>query len=227
MGNKWREYKELRHHNSLHPHYIQFAFFYCIVNEYGQQYQRQIDATKGKISSFKGEGKNKDNDQTTKQLEKLNDAFSKGVGGISSIASGLQQMGVEIPKELQSTLNVLQGISTIMGGILALVTLINGKQTAQTVMAGIPFFAHGGIVPHAANGYYVPGNSYSGDNTMIMANAGELVLSRSQQGAIAGALEDGAGRSVHVTGHLEGETIVLAADRYGRRTGKGELAFWK
>ena len=195
--------------------------------ELWQQYQRQIDATKGKISSFKGEGKNKDNDQTTKQLEKLNDAFSKGVGGISSIASGLQQMGVEIPKELQSTLNVLQGISTIMGGILALVTLINGKQTAQTVMAGIPFFAHGGIVPHAANGYYVPGNSYSGDNTMIMANAGELVLSRSQQGAIAGALEDGAGRSVHVTGHLEGETIVLAADRYGRRTGKGELAFWK
>ena len=158
-------------------------------------------------------------------MEKLNDAFSKGVGGISSIASGLQQMGVEIPKELQSTLSVLQGISTIMTGVLAIMTVMNAKQTAQTAMSFIPFFAHGGLV-HAATGYMVPGHDTS-DRTLIAASSGELILNRAQQGVIAGALEGGAGRSVHVTGHLEGETIVLAADRYGRRTGKGELAFWK
>ena len=60
-----------------------------------------------------------------------------------------------------------------------------------------------------------------------LLNSGETVLNRAQQGVIASELEGGAGRSVHVTGMLRGEDIVLVADRWGRRTGKGELAFWK
>jgi hypothetical protein len=95
-------------------------------------------------------------------------------------------------------------------------------------MPALPHFADGGIIPHAADGYYVPGNRFSGDTTPILANAGELVLNESQQGVLASRLSDVGGmRNIHVTGHLEGENIALSVDRWGKRTGKGELAFWK
>lgn len=158
-------------------------------------------------------------------FKNFNDKFSQLNSGVGSIVSGIQQMGVEIPKELQSTLSVLQGISTIMTGILAIITVLDAKQTAQTALSFIPFYAHGGLI-HAATGYMVPGNDHA-DRTLIAASSGELILNRAQQGVIAGELEGGAGRSIHVTGMLRGEDIVLVADRYGRRTGKGELAFWK
>jgi hypothetical protein len=100
--------------------------------------------------------------------------------------------------------------------------------TVNSTVSAIPIFANGGIVPHAANGYFVPGNSFSGDTTPIMANAGELVLNESQQGVLASRLSDVGGmRNIHFTGHLEGENIALSVDRWGKRTGKGELAFWK
>ena len=147
---------------------------------------------------------------------------SKMAGGINSIASGIEALGVELPEDLKNVLNGLQGLISIVSGIATVVTAIQSIQTAQM----FKFWSGGGVV-HAATGLIVPGNNYSGDMVPSMLNSGELILNRSQQGVIAGALEGGAGRSVHVTGHLEGETIVLAADRYGRRTGKGELAFWK
>ena len=86
-----------------------------------------------------------------------------------------------------------------------------------------------------AGGGFIGGKSYSGDNVMMpiegggMAalSSGELVLNRAQQSNLATQLEGSAGRSVNVTGYLRGEDIVLVADCWGRRTGKGELAFWK
>lgn len=217
--------------------------------ELWQQYQRQIDETKGKISSFKGEGKKEDND-----LDKFLGNSSKVVSGLNSVASGLQQMGIELPEGVQKTLGVIQGLMSVIQGVNTIISVfstsaetantvaVTGNTFAMTALTAavaantaalgtntvtnfIPLFAHGGLV-HAASGYMVPGHDTS-DRTLIAASSGELILNRAQQGVIAGALEGGAGRSVHVTGHLEGETIVLAADRYGRRTGKGELAFWK
>jgi hypothetical protein len=109
-------------------------------------------------------------------------------------------------------------------GIQAIVSAIEIISSADAL---IPF-ANGGIVPHAANGFFIPGNSFSGDTTPIMANAGELVLNESQQGVLASRLSDVGGmRNIQVTGRLEGENIALSVDRWGKRTGKGELAFWK
>lgn len=76
------------------------------------------------------------------------------------------------------------------------------------------------------NGGMVKGNSYSGDNTPIMANAGEIVLTRAQAGSVASQLQGG-GNNVHVTGELRGESIYLAVNRSLKRKGKGELVTWK
>jgi hypothetical protein len=86
-------------------------------------------------------------------------------------------------------------------------------------------FARGGIVPHAASGYFVPGNNYSADLTPIMANAGELVLNRAQQGNLAAALE-GTGngfKNGQIVGVIEGERLKLVLNNHFRRIGQGEI----
>ena len=76
------------------------------------------------------------------------------------------------------------------------------------------------------NGGEIKGNSFSGDNIPIMANAGEVVLTRAMAGNVAAQLQ-GSGSNVHVTGELRGESIYLAVNRSLKRRGKGELVTWK
>lgn len=92
---------------------------------------------------------------------------------------------------------------------------------------------------HSATGYaqggMVKGNSYSGDNIgglvdgsqLVGLNAGEVVLNASQQSMLANNLQGGGGGKMEIVGVLTGENVVLMADRWGRRTGRGELLFGK
>jgi hypothetical protein len=91
---------------------------------------------------------------------------------------------------------------------------------------------------HSATGYaqggIVKGNSYSGDNIYggpdAMVNAGELVLTRAQQANLASNLEGSGGgfRDGQIVTTIEGETIVLAAKRWKKRTGRsGENVSFK
>jgi hypothetical protein len=178
---------------------------------------------KGQLDNLTGKGGGNKSD--VDGFKNFNEKFSQLNSGVGSIVSGIQQMGVEIPKELQSTLSVLQGISTIMTGILAIITVLDAKQTAQTAMSFVPFFAHGGLV-HAATGYMVPGNDHA-DRTLIAASSGELILNRAQQGVIASQLESGNGGGMRVVGEIQGEKIVLVANRFLKRSGQGELVTWK
>lgn len=83
---------------------------------------------------------------------------------------------------------------------------------------------------HNATGYaeggIIKGNSYSGDNIPAdtFVNAGELVLNRSQQGALAEQLtESGGGGMIAGSPYVTGETIFLGLNNYLRRNGYGEL----
>ena len=79
-----------------------------------------------------------------------------------------------------------------------------------------------------ATGGIVEGNTYSNDQIPIMANAGEVVLNRAQSGVLAAQLEgvSGSGGGT-VRTVLSGEQCYLMIDRYARRTGKGEMVFWR
>ena len=181
----------------------------------------KIDFKTGNISNGKQEN------PTAKAVEKFNGDFSKVTGGVSSIVSGIQQMGVDIPNEIQNIFGVLSGISSIMTGITAILTLIeiDTKTTAAASVtdALIPF-ARGGIV-HAANGF-VPGNNYSGDMIPAALNAGELVLNKAQQGNLASQLQGAGMGGMQVIGEISGEKIVLVANRFFKRTGQGEIVTW-
>ena len=87
-------------------------------------------------------------------------------------------------------------------------------------------YANGGVV-HAANGFMVPGNNYSGDLVPAMLNSGELILNRAQQGNLASQLEGGVSTEGISPSYVSGEQIYITLNRYLKRTGRGELMGWK
>lgn len=158
--------------------------------------------------------------------DKTEASFTKEVGamagGISQMVGGIEALGIELPEGLKSAVEGISSLITIVSGIATIVTAIEALTAADTI---IPF-ARGGIVPHAANGYFVPGNNYSGDTTPIMANAGELVLNKAQQSTLASELQNG-GNRIQVIGRLSGEQLFLCAENWAKRTGKGEFVTWR
>ena len=151
---------------------------------------------------------------------KLTDEIGKMTQGISSMVGGIEALGVELPQGLQDVLGGIQGVISILTGISTIITAIEAISAADAI---IPF-ARGGIVPHAANGWMVPGNDHA-DRTLIAASSGELILNRAQQGNLASQLEGGMG-NIHVTGKLAGHDLLISIDRTARIEGKGEMVFW-
>jgi hypothetical protein len=172
----------------------------------------------------------------------------KMVSGLASVSSGLQQMGIQLPDGVTKLLGAAQGLMTIIQAVNSVITMFSTTTATAQVTAStantaattgliaaveantialyaksfIPGFANGGIVGHAAGGYFVPGNSYSGDNTPILANAGEVVLNRAQTGVLASALSEQSAPATS-TPYVEGEKIYLGLENYLKRIGRGEI----
>ncbi len=105
--------------------------------------------------------------------------------------------------------NIWAFIAAAAAATISMVTTIASIHSATG-------YAHGGIVD---------GNSYSGDNVPIMANAGEVVLTKAMQSNLANQL-DGAGLQGLGPSKVSGEQIYVVLNRYTRRSGKGELVTW-
>ena len=161
-------------------------------------------------------------EQGKEEKKYLVDGFGKLAGGLGGIQSGFQQMGIDLGDGFNAVVGGLQGITTIL---TAIQTIVGAIELISSVDAIIPL-ARGGVV-HAAGGFMVPGNNFSGDLVPAYLNSGEMVLNRFQQQALAGTLENGGMKNISISGHLDGETIALSVDRWGKRSGRGELAFWK
>ena len=177
-------------------------------------------ATEVKITGLSDDAKKKlaEANKDSGNQKAMAEGLSQLTGSVGSIVSGLDALGIEVPEELTAVVNTLSGISSILSGISGVVSAIETIVIAKALLAG------GGIVPHAAGGYPVPGNHYSGDLTPIMANAGELVLNKAQQGNLASQLEGDRGK-LRLNATLKGQDILLSIDRTLQSTGK-ELAVW-
>lgn len=141
----------------------------------------------------------------------LDDPGAKAAGtvlqAIASIALGFAQASATA-----GTLGPFGWLAWLGAGTAALATTIS-------TVHSLTGFAEGGMVQ---------GNTYSGDQIPAMLNAGEVVLNRAQQGAIASQLsENGGGGGGYVPSSISGEQIFIAMNRYTRRTGKGEIVTWK
>lgn len=171
--------------------------------------------------SPKGRPKDTQNVSDTEQFEKTMGDIRQVTGGVTSIVSGIQQLGVEIPEEMSKVLGAINVISGILTTIASLATIMTATSTVKAVPVFGWLLAGGGIV-HAAGGYSVPGNHYSGDNVPALLNSGELVLNRAQQFNLASQLQGNGMQGLNLTATIRGEQIRLALNNNGRRTGRGE-----
>jgi hypothetical protein len=129
----------------------------------------------------------------------------------------MEQMGIELPQELKGVLGGINSVITILTTISTIISAIEALTAADTI---IPF-ARGGVV-HAAFGYQVPGNHYSGDMVPALLNSGETVLNKAQAGVISNALQS-SGFGGRLVARLKGRDILLSLDRELAATGKGQL----
>jgi len=207
------------------------------------------------IQGFDGIEPQAKEDKTLENMQKL-------TSGLSSVTSGLQQMGIELPDGVQKVLGGMQGLMSVIQGVQTIISLFSTTTataqiaattgntallTANTTALGalataisfnsatnmIPFFSGGGIVPKAANGIVVPGNSFSGDRLrmpildgggMIGVNSGEVILNRAQASNLQAQLEGGgmAGGGV-MQPYVDGEKIFLGMNNTSKRMGRGEI----
>lgn len=208
-----------------------------IPDEYWEKLQSQIndklkemgiDELNIDFNSGEDRGKEKKERSTLEGSKQL-------VSGLTQVAGGLQQMGITIPEEVTQILNVVQGLMTVIEGVNLVIGVtqtaaLTANTTAMIALTSAlwantftpSLFANGGIVPHAANGYFIPGSRFSGDTTPIMANAGELVLNKAQQGNLASQLNGGGLGNLHLETYLDGRAIriVLNNDSQSRMKGK-------
>ena len=176
------------------------------------------DITEKDLKKLLGKGTKEE-----KKDDKMMDNVTKLTSGVTGIFSGIEQMGIEIPDGMKQALNAINGLMSIAQSILVVVEAIKGLEAV-----GLIKLAGGGIVPHAAGGYMIGGNSYSGDNIYAggaWVNSGELVLNRAQQSTLASQLQ-GQDKQMHVVGEVQGEKIILVANRTFRRKGQGEIVTW-
>ena len=185
-------------------------------------YQTAIENVEGQIDQFKGikngakDAANGFNEAAT-AINSVVDALnamedpSLRITGIIGQAIAQIALGFAQATAADSKYGLFAWIAAITGGMATMISTISAIHSATG-------YAQGGIVD---------GKSYSGDNVPIMANAGELVLTRSMQNNLAIQLQDnGNGRS-YSPSYISGEQIYIALNRYMRRTGRSEIVTWK
>ena len=170
--------------------------------------------------------KSKTDESIAKDINKFTGYAGKMLGGVDGIFSGISQLGIEIPKGLQDMLGGIQAITTIASGIASVLMVIETLQEAQTVSAAIPFFKHGGIVPHAAGGFMVPGNDHA-DRTPVLVSSGELILNKAQQNALANELQGNGMQNLHLRTEVSGRNLIVVIENDLKARGKGQLATFK
>ena len=154
-----------------------------------------------------------------KEDKKLTDGLSALASGFGGIQSGFQQLGIDLGSGFNDVVNGIQGITSILTAIQSIVTAIE-------IISSVPFFSNGGVV-HAASGFMVPGNNFSGDLVPAFLNSGEMVLNKFQQQALAGTLENGGMDKMRLEAVVKGEQIHLVQNRFLKRTGQGEIVTWR
>ena len=169
--------------------------------------------------------------ETVKDIEKIYKASEMAANAVSSIGEAFAN--IEDPSA-KAAGTVMQAIASIALGFAQAATQAN---TAGTGWGWLAWLAAGAAAMATTistihsltgfeNGGEIKGNSYSGDNIPIMANAGEVVLTRAMAGNLASQLE-GAATNVHVTGEVHGTKLVLVMNRALKVAGKGEIVTWK
>ncbi len=190
------------------------------INQFFADNPIQLDIETGKVSvnTEKEGGKSGKSGGEMKKDGALVSVMNGITGGINSMIGGIENIVGELPKGVKTVMGGIQGVMNILTAIQTIAASIEALETVGNIFG---LFSGGGIVPHAAGGFVIPGDDYA-DRTLIAASSGELILNKAQQGAVASMLsqkEQGYGSQPYVSG----EQIYLGLNNYLRRTGRGEM----
>jgi hypothetical protein len=145
-------------------------------------------------------------------IQNIEDPAAKVVG---TVAQAIATVALSFAQAMAKTSGPWEWVAFAATGLATMISTISAIHSATG-------YAKGGIVE---------GNSYSGDNMMFGGdglyglNAGELVLTKAQQGVIAQDLQGGS-KMIQVHGVLRGKDIFIAAENWSKSVGKGELVTW-
>jgi hypothetical protein len=154
--------------------------------------------------------------QVGSALNQIEDPAAKVAGtvaqAIATVALGYAQASAT-PKDPWSW------IAFAATGLATMMTMISSIHSATG-------YAQGGIIK---------GNSYSGDNIgglvdgsqLVGLNAGEVVLNHAQTETLANSLENDQQGGITSLPYVMGEQIILGANAFLRRSGRGELVTTK
>ena len=166
---------------------------------------------------------------TAKQNKAAMGLAAQAASSFSSALAGMEDPGAKAAGTVIGAIaNIALGFAYAAS---AKDTTASGWAWLAWVAAGMAALATTISTVHSLTGYaqggIVEGNSYSGDNIPIMANAGEVVLTKAQQNNLAQTLEGNGLGNINVTGRLNGTDILLSADRAAQASGRGQLVTWK
>lgn len=187
----------------------------------------------GSLAKIGDDKVKKEIEEMTKALQQQQMAFQMGAQAAASFGAALA--GIEDPatKAAGTVIQAIAQIALGFGTAVAQASSMGPYAWIAYTAAAMGAMATAISTVHSLTGYaeggIVKGNSYSGDNLYgpgFGINAGELVLNTAQQNNVAQALEGGGMKNLKLEGVLKGENIWIAANRYTKRTGQGEIVTW-
>ena len=179
-------------------------------------YQKRVEEVQGKIDTFKGIKKDADT-----SAKSFNDA-AQSIASVGSALQSLEDPGAKIAGIIgeavaQIALGFAQATAAASGGgpLAWFAAITGGLATMVSTIQAIHSatgYAHGGIVD---------GNSYSGDNIPIMANAGEVVLTRSMTNNLASQLQGVGLQNLHLSATVSGTQLRFVLNNESQSRGRG------
>ena len=171
--------------------------------------------------------------EKVKSIQKMAE-LQKAAGDVATVVGSIGQAfsSIEDPAA-KITGTIAQAIATIALGYAQATT-----QAAKLGPWAWVAFAATGMAQmismiqsiHSATGYaeggVIKGNSYSGDNIPIMANAGEVVLTKAMTNNLAAGIQSQGMGGWQLKTRLAGTDLLLSVERTLQKQGYGKIATW-
>lgn len=151
-------------------------------------------------------------------------------GTVSDSASGWLKYASTVISSVAASIKPIQDLTVALqakavaeaAGSAASVPVVGWIKAIAAITAVIAAFAS---IPKNANGGIIGGNSFVGDNVLIRANSGEMILNKRQQANLFNLLDNGYGTKGNITNgnvefRIQGKELVGVLQAYNNKTSK-------